>query len=78
MKAIGAWIGIVIGAVTLCAGFAKAYYETPLKLGEHDKQIKALQDVDNTTARELREQRDLLLEIRGDIKHLNRRDPANK
>lgn len=72
MKAIGVWIGLVVGVVGLASGFSKLYFETPLVLKEHDKKIEKLEAIDAATSTELRSQRDLLLEIRGDIKVLNR------
>lgn len=72
VKTISAWLGIAAGSVMLLAGFTKSYYQTPMKLEQHDAQIRDLQASATATARELREQRDLLLEIRGDLKALNR------
>lgn len=72
LKTISAYLGIAAVAVSLVAGFSKSYYVTPMKLEEHDKHLRRLDDINNTTTREMREQRDILLEIRGDIKVLNR------
>lgn len=72
LKTIGTALGIVMAVVALVAGVSKAYFQTPMKLEQHDHQLEALQQTDAQTARELREQRDILLEIRSDLKYLKR------
>jgi len=74
-KVIGAWLGIIAAVVALLAGFSKSYYTTPLKLEEHDKKLEKIERNAEATTIELRNQRDILLEIRGDIKVLNRNNP---
>ena len=75
VKTIGAWLGLIALIVTLLAGFSKSYYTTPMKLDEHDRKLEKIERNAEATAIELRNQRDLLLEIRGDIKVLNRNNP---
>jgi len=72
LKTAATAIGIVVAGVGLVAGISKAYFQTPMKLEQHDHQLEALQQTDAQTARELREQRDILLEIRADLKYLKR------
>lgn len=74
-KVIGAWLGIIAAVVALLAGFSKSYYTTPLKLEDHDKKLEKIERNAEATTVELRNQRDILLEIRGDIKVLNRNNP---
>lgn len=76
VKTVSAWLGIAAIVLGLTAGLSKAYYETPLKLQGHDKQLEELKATDAGLSREMREQRDLLMEIRSDIKYL-RRDRNN-
>lgn len=72
IKVISAWLGLIALVVTLGAGFSKSYYVTPLQIEQHDKRIDKLEAADVAFATRLQEQRELLLEIRGDIKVLNR------
>ena len=75
VKTISAWLGLGALVLALSAGFSKSYYTTPLKLEEHDKKLEKIERNAEATAVELRNQRDILLEIRGDIKVLNRNNP---
>lgn len=75
LKTVLQWFGIAGAIVTLGAGFTKSYFTTPLKLEEHDREIIKLQKITEATTAELRLQRDILYEIRGDIKVLNRNNP---
>lgn len=61
---------VVAGASILSA--AKSVVIIPEQILRHDAELKALREVDLTTARELREQRDLLLEMRTDLKYIKR------
>lgn len=72
LKLIAAFGAIAAMVVGLASGLAKTYYVTPLKLEQHDAQIRALQDTDVNIMREAREQREILLEIRADVKKNNR------
>lgn len=71
-KAVGQWVGTIAAIVVLTAGFAKAYFVTPVVLDTHEKKIEKLESADKEFAGKLQEQRELLIEIRGDIKALNR------
>lgn len=66
------WLGLIVAVVTLGGGMVKAYIATPIRLEDHDKKFQKLESVDAEVSRELREQRDLLTEIRTDIKYLRR------
>lgn len=72
VKTLSTWLGIGAVVVGMGAGFAKSYYVTPLKLEDHDKRLERLERGAEAMSAKLQEQRELLLEIRGDIKVLNR------
>ena len=75
LKTLGAFIAVAVGAVTLIAStasFTKAYYQTPMKLEQYERQIADLQSVDAANAVQMREMHDLLLEIRTDLKYVKR------
>ena len=71
-SAASKFLGVLALIAAMTAGFAKSYYETPLKLQEHDKKIERLERNAEAMGIKLQEQRELLLEIRGDLKVLNR------
>lgn len=73
IKTIGAWVGMGVGIIALFSGFTKSFYETPMKLQQHEQEIHALQETDNATTKDLREMRDLLLEMRADLKYVKQK-----
>ena len=74
VKTISAWIGVLAIAGGAVMAFAKSYYVTPVIVEQHGAAIQKLEKRADDTATELRNQRDILLEIRGDIKVLNRQN----
>lgn len=72
VKTVATWVGLIVGLVALLGSVAKSYYETPMKLNEHQKQIDKLELNVSATNTELRQQRELLIEIRTDLKYIRR------
>lgn len=72
LKTVGAWLAVAVTVATLSGGMVKAYIATSIMLEDHQKKIERLEHNAEAMAAKLQEQRDLLLEIRGDIKVLNR------
>lgn len=68
VKSVSTWIAILVGVVGLTAGFAKSYFVTPIVLDDHGKKIEKLERTTESLTAKMQEQRELLLEIRGDIK----------
>lgn len=64
--------GAAVVAVSAVVSAAKTLVLIPEQINQHSKAIEKLERVDSETAKELRKQWDLLLEIRGDVKNLNR------
>lgn len=65
-------LGAVVVAVSAVVSAAKTLVLIPEQINQHSKSLERLERVDSETAAELRRQWDLLLEIRGDVKNLNR------
>lgn len=72
LKVISLSLSIAITVGAIVATYAKSYYETPIQLREHDKRIEKLEAADAARVKELNEIRQLLWEIRGDVKYLRR------
>lgn len=64
--------GAAVVAVSAVVSAAKTLVLIPEQINQHSKALEKLERVDSETALELRKQWDLLLEIRGDVKNLNR------
>lgn len=71
-------VGGGIVAVSTVVTAAKTLVLIPEQINQHSKAIEKLEKVDSETASELRKQWDLLLEIRGDVKNLNRNNRNNR
>lgn len=74
VKTLTAALSLLVLIATLGAGMTKAYYVTPMKLDDHEMKIRRLEERDAEFSKELRDQRDILLEIRGDIKVIRSRN----
>lgn len=71
-KTLSLWLGIIIAAGGIGVSLARSYFITPLKLDEHDRKIERLERNAEELRSKLQEQREFLIEIRGDLKALNR------
>lgn len=71
-------IGAVVVAVSAVVSAAKTLVLIPEQINQHTKAIEKLERVDSETALELRSQRDLLMEIKGDVKNLSRQSRSAK
>lgn len=70
-KVIGTYLTILVAILTVGAsvmGFAKSYYETPLRIGDHEKRIDKLEHQTEAQSVKMQEMRELLIEIRNDVK----------
>jgi predicted cobalt transporter CbtA len=76
VRSVTSIIAAVVVVGGLVASVAKAYYETPMVLRDHDKKIEKLEATDSAHAKDMNEMRQLLWEIRGDVKYL-RSDKTN-
>jgi len=71
-------VGLGVVAVSAVVSAAKTLVLIPEQINQHTKAIEKLERVDSETALELRSQRDLLMEIKGDVKNLNRQSRVAK
>ena len=78
LRTVLQWLGIAGAVVTIGAGFTKSYFTTPMILDEHGREIAAMKRSSEVTTIEIRYLRDLILEIRGDIKVLNKNNPRRE
>lgn len=78
LKTFGTWVAIGVSVVGLTAGFSKSYFVTPVVLDDHGKKIEKLERTTESLTAKMQEQRELLLEIRGDIKVMKYRPNQNQ
>jgi len=71
-------VGAGVVAVSAVVSAAKTLVLIPEQINQHCKAIEKLERVDSETALELRSQRDLLMEIKSDVKNLNRQSRVAK
>jgi len=71
-------VGAGVVAVSAVVSAAKTLVLIPEQINQHTKAIEKLERVDSETALELRSQRDLLMEIKSDVKNLNRQSRVAK
>ena len=89
LKTLASWCGIVVAVVALTGGAAKSFITTPLVLERqaddlkllrerHAEDFKVLTASDVDTAKEVRALRDLILEVRGDVKAIRNQNRNNQ